>query len=194
MTKKNIIILALVFAFLAILFLLDWPAYNKATLLKDEVKRHQQLLAEQEELLIKVNQLKQVYESHKNEIKKVYYVLPLEKDIPNLIVQFEALASENGLILEGLDFVEPIVVKKRRVAAEEKLAVQEKPKPYKQLDVSLKLSGSYQSFKSFLGALEYNVRLMDIESINFSSEKKETEEVEGAELFSFDVSLKVYYQ
>jgi len=107
--------------------------------------------------------------------------LPPEKDIPGLIVQFEALASENGLILESLNFIER-TIKKTGEAEEEK-------KDYKSLAVFLSLTGNYKSFENFLKALELNVRLMDIKSIEFSSEKIEEEGI-----FNFNVDLEVYCQ
>ncbi len=171
--KKNIIALVLVVVFISILFLLDWPAYKKFVFLSNETERYENLLEEEKGLLVKVNQLKEIYESRENELKKVHYSLPAGKEVPNLIVQFEALASENGLILESLDFIE--------------LTEQEK---YKGLSVSLSISGTYQSFKSFLEALEFNVRLMDVQSVKFSSAETEAE----SSIFTFDVKLIVYYQ
>lgn len=170
MSKNNLIIIVLLIAFIAILFLVDWPAYNKFVFLNSETERYKNLLEEEKELLAKVNQLKEIYESREDELKKVYYSLPAGKEIPNLIVQFEALASENGLILESLDFTEQ--------------------ESRKTLSVSLSISGTYQSFESFLEALEFNVRLMDVQSIDFSSAETEV----GSSIFTFDVKLIVYYQ
>lgn len=184
---KNIIPIILILVFVGILFLLDLPAYNKVAFLRDEVKRHKELLKEKEELLIKVDQLKQVYNSRKDEIDKVYYTLPSGKDIPNLIVQFEALVSENGLILEKLNFLEDKVIAKAGLD-EDEIDETRAPEEYKSLGVSLSVSGTYESFKSFLEALELNVRLMDIKSINFSSQKEE------GSIFTFNIELKTYYQ
>lgn len=180
--KKNAIILISVLVFIAILFLLDLPAYNKASLLRSEIKRHKNLLEEKKELIIKVDQLKRVYESRKSEIENVYYSLPSAEDIPGLIVQFEALVSENGLILEELDFFEKKIKRGEEVER----------RSYKILEVTLSATGKYQSFKSFLEALELNIRLMDIKIIQFSSE--ETEEILGTGFLTFDIRLEVYYQ
>ena len=143
--------------------------------------------------------MKQVYDSRKSEMNRVFYVLPIEKDLPNLIVQFEALASENGLILEKINFIKQVTTKK--AAAEDVEWGEKSPtsttttetlepqKDYKTLEVSLSLSGNYQSFQSFLEALELNIRLMDIKSISFKTQKTEA----GAG-FTFDINLQVYYQ
>ena len=150
------------------------------------MKQAKNSIIEKEEFLVKIDQLKQVYDSRKEAIKKASYLLPIEKDIPGLIVQFEALASENGLILESINFIEK--TKKRASTGGGEAAVMP-GQIYKTLNVSVELYGSYASFRSFLEAIEYNVRIMDISSINFSSEKSEE-----SSAFNFNVELEVYYQ
>lgn len=202
--KKGIINFILILVFVAVLFLLDLPIYSKVNFLRGEIKKNNGLLKEKQELLAKVNQLKGVYESRQDEIKRAYYVLPQEKDVPNLIVQFEALASENGLILEGINFIKK-TVKPTVVEAEEpglggttptQIPGAEPRKNYETLEISLSLNGSYQSFRSFLEAIELNVRLMVIKSIDFTSEakKEKTETEAGGEGFTFNINLEVYYQ
>lgn len=200
---KGIITIILLIVLVAIIMFLDLPAYNKVGFLKNEIEKYEQFLEEKKELLVKVGQLKEIYESREEEINKVYYVLPPSADIPNLIVQFEALVSENGLILGNLSFSQVKAVKKAGKVtwggeAEETAAVEvEALGTYQNLKVSLSLTGSYQSFKSFLKALEYNIRLMNIKSISFSSAKVEKGE-EGEEIgiptHTFAVSLEVYYR
>ena len=201
---KGIITIILLIVLVAIIMFFDFPAYNKVNFLKNEIEKYEQFLTEKEELLVKVVQLKEIYESREEEINKVYYALPSSTDIPNLIVQFEALASENGLILGNLSFSQVEAAKKtNRVtwgggAEEETAAVEvEALGSYQNLGVSLSLTGSYKSFKSFLKALEYNIRLMDIKSIGFSSaeaEKGEEEEEVGVPTYTFAVSLEAYYR
>lgn len=183
-TNKNIIALILIIIFLGIIFLLDLPIYNKMALLNDKLVKEKADLVSQQELLAKVEQLRGVYDDYQNQLKKAYYILPKNKEIPNLIVQFEALASENGLILEEINFVEE--ESKKRSDSEQ---TQSSPVGYKDINVILKLVGEYPAFASFLKALEYNVRIADVNSIELSSEKGD--ETSG---FSYNVKLKVYYQ
>jgi len=184
--KKNAVILISVVVFFAILFLLVLPTYNKTGLLRGMLKDDTNSLKETEEVFAKANQLKQVYEARKDEINKVYYILPSGSDIPNLIVQLEALASENGLILDKMNFIKKTLIKK--IATEETATTPESEpqKEYKTLGVTLSLVGNYNSFKSFLEALELNMRLMDIKSITFSGQKE-------AVGFTFNIELEAYY-
>lgn len=195
---KNIIILILIVVFIVILFLFDLPTYNEVAYLRGEIKTYKDFLEEKKEFVIKVDQLKQIYESRKEELSKVHYVLSSEKDIPNLIVQFEALTSENGLILENLAFIEKRIEQGGRVewGKEEATPIPEvKAKEvHKSLGVTLSSTGSYQSLKSFLKALEFNVRLMDIKSISFSIPEVKEDTKEMASIFTFDIQLEAYYQ
>lgn len=183
--NKNIITIIILFGvFAAILLLFDLPSYNKFVSFREEIDKQNNSLIEKKELVANVNQLKQVYDSRKDEVKRVYYAIPAKRDIPGLIVQFEALASENGLILENINLGK---IKTER----SKLGEIESPEEtYKSLDITLKLAGNYLAFKSFLQALEFNVRLMDINLISFSSIETE----ESGLVFTFDVKLKAYYQ
>ncbi len=181
--KKTIIITILAATVIGIILLLDWPAYQRMNFLKTEVEKHHQFLKEKQELSIKVNQLKQSYEAQEENIKKLNYALPEGKDIPNLIVQLEALASENGLILEEINF------------GSKQAGKTESEKAYKSMGTTLSLTGSYTGFKSFLGALENNIRIMDIGLVDFSTAAMSKELPEGGEqFFTFDLELQVYYQ
>ncbi len=194
MKSSHIVIIILVVAFIGVVAFLDLPAYNKVSLLQKEIKISGDFLQERQELLIKVNQLKGIYESHKNDIDKIYSVLPLKKGIPDLIVQFEALAAENGLILEKINFTEKPVQKSTNTGAgggENPQASQESQIDYKTLVVPLSLSGSYESFENFLKALELNVRLADIKSIDFSFSQGT---LAGSSILNFKINLEVYYQ
>jgi len=113
--------------------------------------------------------------------------LPSSQDVPNLITQLEGLAFENGLILEeiGLATIEETGAEKAQKARLEEKA----KKNYQVLSASLKLIGSYSSFKNFLKAVEDNIRLIDINSVNFKVETKE-----GIQLFESEVNLNTYYQ
>jgi len=188
--KKSIIIIILIAIFVGIILLLDWPGVKDILSIQEEINHYSNLIEEKRELVSKTEQLKQAYDSKQEDIKKVYYVLPKEKQIPELIVQFEALASGNGLILEDLS------IQKKKRAQETKKEEEQKTREavlqeVETLKISLKVTGTYLSFESFLKTLESNVRIMDIQSIDFTS--KESKEEESLFL-NFDVELEAYYR
>ncbi len=188
--KKSIIIIILIVVFVGIVLFLDWPGAKKVLSVQQEIDRYSNLIEEKRELVSKTEQLKQAYNSKQDDIKKVYYVLPKEKQIPELIVQFEALASGNGLILENLDIQKKKRVQETKEEKEQKTSevVLEKVEILK---VSLRVTGTYASFENFLKTLESNVRIMDIQGIDFAS--RESKE-EGNLFLNFDVELETYYR
>ncbi len=189
--NKNIIAIALIGIFLATILFLNWPAFEKISETRVQIKNINKTIQEKEELAAKVEQLRGVYDARQEDIKKLYYVLPEKQQIPELIVQFETLASGNGLILEELAIEEK---------ARKKTAKQEEPteKSIREkildrvnvLQVSLVLSGDYLSLENFLKSLESNVRLMDITEIELAPQKGEKE----SPILNFKINLETYYQ
>lgn len=183
--RRNLIIIILLLAFVAVVVFLDYPLYKEVKSFRKGLEIKQEELRGVEELLVKIKELKAIYEENKDEAKRAFYAIPSGEDLPNLIVQLEALASINGLILEKVDFGQPAAegVKWGPGGEEKEIVVKE----YKTMNVTLEVTGTYESLKSFLKSVEENIRLMDITSINFSAS------AEGG-AFSFGVSMNVYYQ
>lgn len=184
---KNFIILILILGFVGVVVFLDLPGVQNILNLRKEIKAQKQAFIEKQELVSKIESLKEVYEMHGEELKKINYILPSGEDVPNLIIQLEALALEGGLVLEDIGFSvysEESATKTRGAAQEEKIV-----KDYQALLINLKLIGGYSAFKNFLKAVEENIRLMDIISVNFSTTSKEM-----TSFFEFNLNLKTYNQ
>lgn len=177
---KNIIILILILAFIGVVVFLDVPGVQGTLNLREQVKKQREKFSEKQELLAKMEKLNQLYEENQENLEKVNYILPSGLDMPNLIVQLEALVFGGGLILEEIEFS-----RTKDILDQDK--VQELD--YKILTISLKLIGTYPSFENFLKTLEENMRLMDVVSIDFSSQSEES-----FELFNFSLQIKTYYQ
>jgi Tfp pilus assembly protein PilO len=183
---KNIIILILFLALVGVIVFLDMPEVQGVLNLRKQIKDQQAIFSDKQLLLAKVDNLKGAYEENKEDLKKTDYILPSGQDIPDLIAQVEGLAFENGLVLGevGLTSLEAAGEKAKTARVEQKGA-----KDYQILTVNLKLIGSYSAFKNFLKAVEDNIRLMDIDLVNFNTEKEK-----GSQIFEFEVSLNTYYQ
>lgn len=185
---KNIIILVLVLGFIAIVVFLDLPEAQEVLVLRKDIENQKEEFLDKQILLAKVEKLQKSYEENKESLEKTDYILPSDEDIPNLIVQFESLALEAGLILEEVSFsTKEGAGGKARTAREiEKGAI---AKDYQTMTASLKLIGTYSGIKGFLRLIEENMRLMDVDSVDFS-----LEETELGSFFNFDLSLTTYYQ
>ena len=119
----------------------------------------------------KINKLIEQREEFDNinikEFEKINYILPKEEDIPNLFAQIEAMAKEYNLMLTSIST-------SNYNEKTEKGVVINNPNSINKILVSIILDGGtdYEALKNFLKSLEYNIRLLDISSINISSDFK----------------------
>ena len=199
---KFIEVIILPIAIIAVIAIGLWfikPAYNEIKILTQEIEAKQNTLAEKQKLVVDIEKLISQYEDIKGKVNKVFYVLPSEAEIPNILVQLEALASENGIIFESINFGEIQQSGQGKITFKEtSLSPEEQENSMivdhcKSISVDVKLIGSYENFKNYLKSLENNIRIMDIISISFSGVSGE-EKGENLDNFSYLVKLKVYYQ
>jgi len=111
-------------------------------------------------------------------------ILPLEQEIPNLILQLDALTRQSGLILSSFSLSEP-VSRGTEVQSEDSMVEGEKEATgsLARLNISLILKGGdYQALKRLVTAIESNLRLFDIISLTFNPASD-----------SFNLSLRTYY-
>jgi len=188
---KNIIITISILGFIAAVVLLDMPAVQKVLDLRKSIKDEQGLLNEKKDFIDRVEKLIGTYQDNKETLKNIDSIMPSDSDTPNLIVQLEAVAAGSGVLLSDLNFT--IVEEKKGSEKAQEVrsgAIQEQaPKDYNTVSVDMKMTGDYLSFDKFLKTVEENMRLLDIESINFAP--KLIGAVSG---FEFEVVLKTYYQ
>lgn len=161
------VVLILVFSFI---FLLK-PQYNKV-----RVSGALNLEAKQESLNNKKDHLSQLKELAENysglsagDIIKVEKILPREEDIPGVLAQLEKLAVDNGFNILSLD-----------INSVQSLSRDKQQSLVKKLSLSLAIEGGdYASLKLFLDQLENNLRLFDVESLNFTA---------GSGLYTLNIS------
>lgn len=212
MNKETIIILGSLLAIAVVVFLLIIPAIDELSMTRSGLNQQEARIAELKEIAVKIAELNDKYQKNIEEVEKLVNVLPQEQELASLLIQLEKLASANGLVMESIDFTEvkskvsitsprftsgseEILPKKSEteenlIQEESQPALSTTAKSYRTLLVNLKLTGSYNSFKNYLMAVEKNLRLMDVTSFTFSSQA-------GGETigsFSFDVKINVYYQ
>lgn len=196
--KKFILPLAIIIA-LVIGFSLLRPAFWQARTLRAELKAKKETLANLEKAIENLRKLEETYEDLAEELAKVSYALPSQAEIPNILVQLEALAAENGLLFSSVGFTRaqesamglnqtPEPVGRGEVETEPQTEAEEER--VKAVLANVKVTGKYESFKSYLRAIEASRRIMDVSSIDFSSASRE----EAIGLYSYNLSIKIYYQ
>lgn len=173
--NKNIIVIILILGFIGVVVLLDIPKVQGIFDLKNQIENQQKVLEEKQYLVGIVEKLRDAYDSNKETLNKLEYIVPKEQEVPNLIVQLETIAVKGGLVLREVGFT-----------AEKKDATTQEN--YESLIVNMNLTGDYAALGRFLSAVEENIRLMDVKSITFTTQS------EAASIFNFNVVFKVYYR
>lgn len=178
----KLVVGALVILILAIgYFVLIGPQYNSLKengILNYQAQREK--LANRKTYLEKLKSLQTEYTKlNAKDLESLKHLLPVGEDIPGLFVQAEALAKDNGLALQNIGVNQPAVStdKSGKVVKKESAGVGT-------LSLSMTLTGGsgYEGLKSFLDSLENNVRILDVESVNFSPDGQ-----------NYSVNAKTYY-
>ncbi len=203
MNKQSLIIII----FIAIIAWVVWqnfmPAFDNVSGLREEQKTWQGKLDNTQALSRKLEELKKKYDNMANEADKVAQAVTKREDFPGLLVQLEELSSQNGLILESVTFdVVDIKKNNQAVVSDNSLGNgtvvaqsvggsknSQEISELKILAVNLNLNGSQNSLKTFLQAIEANLRIMDVSAISFGAQDF------GASLGQdFKVSLNTYFR
>lgn len=117
-------------------------------------------------------------------------ILPKESDIPGLLVQLEALAESEDVLLASLSFKEvpkvaPSTRRSRKRPVEEESSAVMAQLNKVTIDLNLvtnSVTGDYRKVKSFLTAIEHNLRIFDVNSVFYSPGSP-----------NFTISLVTYY-
>ncbi len=201
---KFVEILILPIAMIGIIAALLWfvqPTYGEIKNLAQKIETKENTLEKKQKLVFDIEKLVNQYEDIEGRVNKVFYALPNKAEIPNVLVQLEALASENGMIFESSNFSKIQQSAQNKTTSENNAASsletadqQNIIEQTRSVSIDINLTGSYENFKNYLRSLENNIRIMDITSINFSSSSGSSEEEEVSDNFSYSIRLKVYYQ
>lgn len=193
MESKNIkryIYLGTALLLFLISYFLLYPLILEVRNTKKEIAISEQTLQERKEILGDLKAITEKYKKKEKDFQKIDGMLFPEPDLISLLIQFDNLASKNGMIMDNISFG-------NLEASDKKVGI---------FPVNLEISGSYNSFKNYLEALAKNLNLIDVEtiSIQMKSQEKEMkpgekemktqEEGESDGMYSFSLKVNTYTQ
>ena len=170
MNKPVIIIvsLALILLFAIFYFL---PRYQELRYIEKEVEMKEEELSRREERIRELKSLQEELGNYREQLAKIDSALPVDEDLPALFDFLQKAASQSGLVLKSISHS----------------AAKLSPDfaDLKETEVSLELSGVYDSLKNFLPVLETTARLIETQSVSFSSDPEDGPK-------EFKLTIKIY--
>ncbi len=106
-------------------------------------------------------------------------IIPLEENIPSLLNQIYGLAVLNEVAVNSVDFQK---LPTQIVEASSLV------KPHGIIQATIRCVSNYENMKRYLGALETNIRLINIAMINI------TEGFAENPILSYTITIEAYYQ
>lgn len=194
-------------------FMFTKPIYEEINVLKAEVADYSEALdnsksldAEKDELVKKYNAI------DTDDLNKLEKLLPDGVDNIKLILEIEKLAAPYGMVLRDIKYdvkssnkelsKETGTQNERELISEEDGLSSGDNKDYGTWDLSFSVQGSYFNFLNFVRSLEKNLRIVDIASIDFSSEsiedkslnsKQNTNTLNASNIYKYNFKIKTYW-
>lgn len=149
--------------------LILWPKFQELKIVQKNIEGKKAEIQVREAYSLKLSEIKAKLEEYQPEFSKINSALPTNPSHLSLLNELQKTSAGSGLILAEIS---PAAFSPSTDLPGLRESV-----------FSIKVVGSYSSFKNFLSTLEKSARLIEIGGISFSSG-------EGKGSFSFDVKLK----
>jgi len=175
--KYLVLPIILFIAAAAIIFWVLLPLWHSTQAALELKKGNENNLAQRKQLAANLERLIGQYNERASDLASFSKAIPVGQNIPELLINLEALASENGLIFSGVNF-KPEDLKAPGI---------------KTLIMEIKVKGSYPAFQNYLKGMEKSLRLFDVTSISFNGIAPGQVNVNLNNL-EFNLSVNTYYQ
>ncbi len=156
----------------------SFPKYQDLKLLESKVKAKEAELQIEKNYFSEIGKAKEKLKKFEEEISKIDSALPVDPYLPSLCNFLQLTASQNGLVLKKITPSLTSLLK-------EELIKKGFSSQIKETGMNLTVAGDYSAFKSFLSDLEKTARMIETESVSFSSSEKEAP-------IDFNLRIKIY--
>jgi len=180
--SSALLVPVLVLAGIAFSYFMVWPQYVRIKDSKADLAAREATVRERRTSVESINALVADLQSKRTSLQPVEESLPRTPDIPELLANLEFLARQSGLIVENISIQ----------LAQDVLGPDGLPRQTENdlgiIQVDFSVSGQYPQLRALILNMEANLRLLDIQAINFGAVNDETQTQ------SYSVRLQAYYQ
>ncbi len=169
------------------------PLYGEISTLKQEIGSYDQALSNSKALENERDKLTQKFNSiTTSDLERIKKLLPENVDNIRLILEIEKIASPFGMALRDVKY-NPEKAKSGSASgvaqANNSIATQNE---YGIWDLEFSTTGTYANFLNFIKALESNLRVVDISSVDFSSDAANTA-ASASPAYKYSFKIKTYW-
>ena len=150
--NKNYIGAGLAAVAIILFWVLTLPLYNRISDLDAAIKEREDLLNSRNAIIANIKVLNKEYQKRISDITKLSAIVPSKKSVAEALSALDDMSTRNGVILTNSSITGQ--------------KANDNINPYELLALDMNLNGSYVSLTNFLKALESNLRLIDIVSID----------------------------
>jgi len=152
---------------------LIWPKYQCYKVLKLEVGKKETELVYNQQYFSRLKEIEAQFAKNQESVSKVESALPEYFSVPAFFANLQKMSAQAGLILNQVS----------KSSTKDNEGVKEH-------SFSVSVSGTISSFENFILYLENSVKLIDVESFDFSSPTEE--DATGEEVLDFNLAIKTY--
>lgn len=163
---------------LLLVFFLVFPKYQDWGVLKNEVAIKQAELESQEKYFGELQRISEEIKQYQDNLSKIDTILPPGSELADFYDFLQKVASQSGLALGKIGAGTAAAVEGQNI---------------KETKISIGVTGNYSALKNFIQSLENSARLIEVESITFSSVSpgmQSQEQKQEKDVFSFSLTIK----
>lgn len=191
----TIVILAAIGSFLGY----TSPQYEEIKAIKAEIASYNDALGNSKKLQSARKDLTNRYNAISlDSQEKLKKMLPDDIDNIRLILEIQKIVKQYpGMDLKNIKFdtTSGSTITPGQVSQVSAATIAQQNKPYGQLEMDFTVVGSYANFLKFLQDLEKNLRIIDVESISFSSTAPSgfSAATTAADTYNFNFKIRTYW-
>jgi len=190
---KNIISIVLIGIAMAVFFTFTNPMYKNFVAEKAQIASYNEALNNSKMLENERDKLTKKFNSiDPSNLERLQKFLPDSIDNIRLILEMEKLALPYGMILKDVKYA---TLEKSATSniVPAGMAATIATQDYGTWDLEFSTQGTYSNFISFIKEIENNLRMVDIVSVDFSSDVGLSPGAGSSEAYKYNIKIKTYW-
>lgn len=179
----------MVFAAFFVYFIQIQPAYSDIQEIRSQIYSGRDFLNNETAVVARLQNTLKKYENDPSVEQAVSAAIPAKEDDAAAAHELTALAVSSGLAVQSATAltatVESVKLSQTQTGSENKFVL----RPLGVSNFQLKLVGSYSNFRTFLGKIETNIRIMDVKNVIVEELGKPNQDQ-----YLFTVTVATYFQ